>query len=119
MDGQASVLVDANLDRRLHADQLDALMRQHGFDLAEVHCTTDSETLAGRYRERESSGVRHPGHEGIGYEPDDQGFLSEIAQRDHVPLGIARVTIEVDTTYPERVDLDDIAAKIREGTAWT
>lgn len=114
MEAGTSVLLESNFDRGLHAEHLSELARRHGAVLAEVHCTADVETLSRRYRERETSGERHPGHEGVGYKHDDAGFAAEIAERRHVPLGVATVTVEVDTTSPEQVILDDIVARIRE-----
>ena len=111
--------MESNFDRRLHGQQIEELARRYGFDVAEVHCTADVRTLARRYRDRESSGDRHPGHEGFGYEADDDGFVAELAGRDHVPLGIANVTIGVDTSVGEQVDLDDVIAKIGEVKGWT
>jgi predicted kinase len=114
MEAGTSVLIESNFDRRLHAEQLREMSETFGFDVIEVHCTADVETLAQRYRERQMSGERHPGHEGAGYAPDDEGFVVEIAKRDHVPLGIARLTLEVDTTAGEQVDLDGIVTTIGE-----
>lgn len=114
MEARAPVLIESNFDRNLHAEQLGELSRRHGFDLVEVHCTADVEVLARRYREREASGNRHPGHEGAGYSPDDDHFVVEIAKRDHVPLGVARLTIQLDTTDLEQVDLNAIVKTIGE-----
>ena len=118
LEASASVLMEANFDRRLHAEQIAELTRRYGFHLAEVHCRADVETIVRRYLEREASGDRHPGHEGHDYEPDEASFATELAGRAHVPLGVARLTIEVDTTDPQRVDLDEIITRIREGDQW-
>lgn len=113
LEARASLLMESNFDRSLHAGDLDRRTRAHGFELIEVHCTADAETLARRYREREGSGDRHPGHEGVGYEPDDAAFVAAIAEREHVPLGVATMTVEVDTTGVEHVDLDGLVETIR------
>lgn len=115
LEGGASLLMESNFDRRLHAADIDELCRRHDVELVEVHCTADMATLSRRYLEREASGDRHPGHEGVGFVPDDAVFAEELSTRAHVPLGIARTTIEVDTTDLDRVDLDEIITKIREG----
>jgi predicted kinase len=115
MEAGTSALIESNFDRRLHVGQFRDLSDRFGFDVVEVYCTANVETLARRYRERELSGDRHPGHEGSDYSPDDESFAVELTQREHVPLGVALLTFEVDTTDPERVDLDEIVGAVREG----
>jgi hypothetical protein len=71
------------------------------FDVFEVFCTADEQELERRSRERE----RHPGH----HRTDGAGEI----RQDRFPLELDDNVLQVDTTVPESVDLDDIVAKVR------
>lgn len=114
LEAGTSFVMESNFDRRLHAEELSKRTCANDFRLIEVHCTAAAQTLARRYRERQLSGDRHPGHEGTDYVGDDDAFVAEIAKRQHIPLGTASLTLEVDTNDTEAVDLEGIIARIRE-----
>ncbi len=115
LEGRGSAIFESNFDRELHRETFRDLQPKAPHTLVEVHCTADIEVLAARFNKREESGERHAGHAGSFF-ADPKVFADELARRSHVPLGIASLTVEVDTTHSESVDLSHIVSKIRE--AW-
>ena len=71
---------------------------------AEVWCHASPEVLVARYRAR----ARHPGH------PAPEDYVDELARLATIatPIGTAP-WLDVDTTDPDRVDLDAVAAWAR------
>ncbi len=114
LEGRGSAIFESNFDRELHHEPFRDLQLKAPHTLVEVHCTTDVETLAERFIRRQASGERHAGHDDGVFTAGS--FAEELARRSHVPLGIATLTLEVDTTAAESVDLGHIVSKIRE--AW-
>lgn len=111
-----SVILDTNFQRVALSERLGLMLSRHAFEVAVVHCQAEPTVLARRFRERWESGARHPGH--TAEFTDEDAFIASLMERDYRPVEFGTV-IEVDTTDPNRVDLDAIVTKIREGTGWT
>lgn len=101
LEGGASLVLESNIHRDPQRELFLALRNRLAFDVFEVFCTADEQELERRSRERE----RHPGHHRA-------ASAGEIRQ-DRFPLELDDNVLQVDTTLPESVDLDDIVAKIR------
>jgi predicted kinase len=111
-----SALCETAFRGPLAVSQFETLRARHGCRFIEVHCSAPADVVGRRFRARWESGDRHPGHvDGtVMRDLGDQRLVD-----DHPPLRLGGRLIEVDTTDLDKVDLDDIVEKIREGTAWT
>ncbi len=96
-----SCVVESNFYPEFDTERFLDLARKCPYKPFQVLCTTDAETLAGRYRGRAESGERHPGHV-------DHMLFKELdvkaLQSKHGALEIGGQVVRVDTTDPKAID---------------
>lgn len=104
-----SLLLDSNF--RAPADERIAeIIERHPSHIVEVHCSARADVLIDRFRRRWQEGGRHPGHASAEVMEEYSG---ERFVEMHPALAIeGSLVIEVDTTPPNQVDLDDIVSRI-------
>jgi predicted kinase len=104
-----SVLLESNFDKRGHPDKLPALRERVPHRLVEVWCNAPADVCWQRFEGRWRDGRRHPGHA-----QDEWVGVHARFDPDSVPTGVADVLIEVDTTDPASVFVDDVVRRIQE-----
>ena len=90
-----SVIAESNFHSATDSERLAALHERHGLRVCQIHCTAPAAVLWARTVERERSGLRHPGHQGISLVRTE--LESRLAQGVWDPLRIAGPTLTVDT----------------------
>lgn len=105
-----SAIAEAPFDRDISAAELKALRARHPFTLVQVLCRAEGQVLVDRFRERNQSGSRHPGHVLTDARPDIEPYL---ANGLHEPVAMESTVIEVDTTDPSAIDFRDLLARVR------
>jgi hypothetical protein len=78
--------------------------------MVQVLCRAEGQVLIDRFRERNESGNRHPGHVLTDARPEVEPYL---ANGIHEPVAIESTVIEVDTTDPATVDYECLLEEIR------
>lgn len=112
LGGGVSHVLDTNFYRGAPADRFRAMRERVPYSSVEVHCRADAPVLARRFRERWHYGGRHPGH--TAEFTDEDSYMQALSDRGfYAPVGIGPV-IEVDTTHPERIDLEGIVTGVRQ-----
>ena len=112
LDRRVSVILETNFERDSSLDRLRAMCERTSSEVVEIHCCASPAVLARRFRERWESGGRHPGH--TAEFTDQETFVAALSQRDFDrPIGVSEHVIEVDTTYPERIDWTGIVSTVR------
>jgi len=109
IDNNCSFICETNFFR----GQSDEIFKEIGLgkcDFLEVHCSTEKRVLLERFREREKSDERHPGHK---YRENEGHLAGCFLTGIHDPLQIGDL-IMVNTTDFEKVDIDDIVQKVNE-----
>lgn len=105
-----SFMVESNFSREQATPPFQALRERHGFRPFQVLCRTAGPTLLARYRARNESGARHPGHV-------DHTVYKElpelIAAGGVEPLALDGPVWTVDTTDPAQIDYAGLLAAIR------
>jgi hypothetical protein len=74
-----SVVLEANFYPRWDMEPLLELQRAHGCRFAQVLCEAPGSLLVERFRQRQLSGARHPGHEGTS--PDGRAAIEQEIER--------------------------------------
>jgi predicted kinase len=105
-----SAMAEAPFDRDISAAELTALRARHPFTMVQVLCRAEGQVLIDRFRERNESGNRHPGHVLTDARPEVEPYL---ANGIHEPVAIESTVIEVDTTDPATVDYECLLEEIR------
>jgi predicted kinase len=105
-----SAVAEAPFDREISARELEKLRERRPFTLVQVLCHADGQVLIDRYRARNESGHRHPGHVLTDAMPDVEMAL---ADGRHEPVAIESAVFEVDTTDPATIDYERLLQEIR------
>jgi predicted kinase len=106
-----SVAVESNFDRARSTPEFRGLQRLHPFRPVQVLCHAQGSVLIERFKARDDSGVRHPGHIDKEAMRDVEGVLS----RGRIePLDLEGPVIEVDTTDYDAVDYSDVFSRVRD-----
>lgn len=58
----ASVVIEANFDAELSCQDLRALQQRYAIEACQIQCVGDGDVFVRRFRARNQSGERHPGH---------------------------------------------------------
>lgn len=117
-----SMIVDNNFDQT-SAEELGKLLEESGADCTTVFFSGDPQILYERYFERDYNGRRHPGHALQDHYPLHEGetvvfdMTREGFDQRFLKLGMDKMSwggrrIDVDATYPERIDFGKILAQI-------
>lgn len=101
-------LIESNF-RPGDAQEFQRLFHQYPCRVFQILCTATPEVLLERFNRR--AGTRHPGHVDHLYHAE----FVEVARQKPAPLDVAGGLAEVDTTYPESTDLEDLIKKIELG----
>ncbi len=109
-----SAVIEAPFDPEMAAKELETLRGRYPFELVQVLCWAEGQTLIERYRSRNGSGDRHPGHIQTDLLADVEEYLA-VGKRD--PVAIEGAILEVDTTGPVdyEVVLEDVTRAIGPG----
>lgn len=105
-----SVIAEAPFDPEISARELIALRERHPCAVVQVLCRADGQVLVDRYRVRNDSGARHPGHVQTDLMSDVETYL---ANGTHEPVAMESIVIEVDTTDPSAIDFGTLIEEIR------
>lgn len=108
-----STIAESNFDPRWATATLSALRESYRFDLLQIVCRADSALLLERFKRRNESGERHPGH------VDETAYVEledYLRRTEHLDwrLDLKSVSIEIDTTNFESVDYSRLFDKIRQ-----
>lgn len=109
LSARCSLVLDSNFDRRRHPERLRRLKEDAPHRLVEVCCSTAPGVNWERFHARWRSGGRHPGH--VPGQTDPASEPRELGS-NIVPVGVADVLIEVDTTDLARIDHDEVVRRI-------
>jgi catechol 2,3-dioxygenase-like lactoylglutathione lyase family enzyme/predicted kinase len=109
-----SVLLECNFTPAHATEDVLALQARYALRPVQINCYADGAVLYERFKQREQSGTRHPGHVGLDALDDIAGTLL----RGHdEPLAIGGHTFEVDTTDFAQVDYPGLLAAVRAAMA--
>lgn len=103
--------IEAPFDPTLAAEKLSQLRRRYPFTAVQVLCWADGDVLIQRYRSRNESGERHPGHVDTDAMPAVEAQLSRGTWQ---PVGIPGPVIEVDTTEVEAIRYEALLLQVRQ-----
>lgn len=111
LQARASFVVESNFQPSLHSARVEALRKDHLFDVVQIWCKAEPDVCYDRFHTRATTSERHPGH------VDDRAsraeFLATQLGRDDGPLTRGGKVIKVDTTDFDAVDYDEILREIR------
>jgi hypothetical protein len=103
-----SLMVESNF-RPDAGSRIGELQRSCGAGAIQIRCSAEREVLVSRLEARARSAARHPGH------ADEQTFSGELEAllASGAALSIEGPLIELDTTGPDQVDAEAVAAQVR------
>jgi predicted kinase len=105
-----SAVAEAPFHPEISARELTALRDRHPFTLVQVLCRAEGQVLIERYRSRNLSGERHPGHVQTDAMADVEAYL---ANGEYAPVAMDSTIIKVDTTNPAEMDYTKLMEDIR------
>jgi adenylate kinase family enzyme len=111
LEADLSFVVEADFKPDEHTKRFEELKQKYRFEPFQIFCNADKEVLLERYKERAESGDRHPGHRDKENLPDLEKALRE---EHYETLPIGGKSIEVDTTYIEKINYDSLLDTIRD-----
>lgn len=115
LEAGLSFVVESDFKPVEHAAKFKELKDKYDFKPVQVQCHASDEVLLQRYKDRASSGQRHPGHM-------DQANLEDLKKSLQVdtyePLDIGGETLTVDTNDFDKIDypalLETIKTEVKE-----
>lgn len=107
----SSFLLEANF-RPEAAMRLAALTEGTRFNAVTIRCHADPQVLRDRLRHRAEQRLRHPGHLDAELLAEAESLITE----GYLQLG---PQLEVDTTDPSKIDVEEIARRVKELTGRT
>jgi predicted kinase len=108
-----SLVVECNFRTQYDTPRFRTLRDRHPFAPVQVLCHANGAVVLERFRARNASGERHPGHvEGANMAE----FTPELLRGRADPLDLGGTLIEVDTTDFARVDYLGLVARVRAAT---
>lgn len=109
LNARKSLILESDFRPAFDVPKLRELKAQFQFESLTIHCTTEATVLLERFKERLTSGQRHPGH----VDEENYGqFTTETLAKDFGPLEISGEAYEVDTTDFAQVDLEQLGQKV-------
>ena len=116
LEAGRSFIVESNFRAEHATARFLDLKRRYDFEAVQVQCRTEPSVLIERYRSREESGKRHPGHVGpLTYDELEADLLQGL----YKPLDIGGMILDVDTTDFSRVNYVALLAAIRAAAVST
>ncbi|MBR0139191.1 MAG: ATP-binding protein [Firmicutes bacterium] len=120
-----SSLIMVNNFREDMTEALRSLLEKHPCPAVLVFFKGDADVFYERYAERDRLHLRHPGHElqdrfppregdPTGYVLTREEFSDKFEKLGMDSLNVDIPRIDVEATYPERIDMDGLAEKILE-----
>ena len=101
-----SIIIEAPFQPNFSSHRLKNIAKKNDAEILEIYCLTDPEVRHQRGQGQQQNDERHPGHLHNYQNDDDQGLLKKYA-----PMKIGNY-IEVDTSYPEKIDIELVTDKI-------
>lgn len=108
LGNRCSLIIESNFQPAHDREKLMEIKEGLSCTIVEVHCTASPDILLQRFRDRATSGERHPGHMDHADVPD---FEHDLRSHAFAPMHLGEV-ITVDTTDFLAVPYDDIRARI-------
>lgn len=106
-----SVAVESNFDRERSTPEFRRLHDAYLFRPVQVLCHAEGAVLIERFKARDDSGIRHPGH----IDTEALRDVEQVLARGRIdPLDLDGPVIEVDTTDFNVVDYDRILIRVRD-----
>jgi predicted kinase len=106
-----SVIAEANFYPDMGSPRVEALRASADFTAIEVHCTADPDVVVSRYRNRQDTEKRHPGHR------FDEAELHKLRQalleNTYHPMDLGGELLTIDTTDFSKVDLNAVVETVR------
>ena len=105
------IVIEAAFQPEFDARWLRSFRQRYDFQVLELHCYAEEETVLSRYRRRDSSGDRHPGHRS-GSSIDTH--MAELRERYHSygPLTSGERLVRIDTNDFDAVDYPAIVNRV-------
>jgi predicted kinase len=104
-----SLVAESNFKAEFDSRRFQDIARRCPFEAVQIQCRTEGALLLDRFRARDRSGERHPGH--VGSDRDDE-VAAVLLRGRHDPLDLPGEILEVDTTDFARVQYGDIRAAV-------
>jgi predicted kinase len=102
---RVSCIVESNFDVEIASAKFRTLNQRFPFKPFQVVCVTQSQVLLERFRHRDETGERHPGHvDHLGYDEIRERLL----QGDHGSLDIGGQVLTIDTTDFDAIDYHEL-----------
>lgn len=110
-----SIILESNYSPKLASKQFQLWQKEYACDIIQIVCQADTDVLARRYVERNSTN-RHPGHidDSNSVEEHQSEFVERIKGREDQPLDVKGAVKIVDTTDFSTVDVEEIVSWIRQ-----
>lgn len=104
-----SLVVESNFRRDESTPHFRRIQAKHDFIPVQIMCWAEGETLVARFRDRDSSGNRHPGHVDSTAIKDVD---SELLVGRYDPLDLSGEVVEVETTHFDAIDFGNLVERI-------
>lgn len=107
-----SFVVEANFNNVNSKEPLLSLSSKYNYDILQLYCHTEFEVLYNRYKERDASGNRHPGHSPLTISFED--YMKIMNNKTFKLYFDKSIDIDVDTTDFNIVDFHQIYDAVGE-----
>ena len=105
----ASAVIEANFDAELSCQELRTLQQRYAAEACQIQCVGDGEVFVRRFRARNHSGERHPGH--VDHTTVDE--VEAVIRRGRGDrLCLDGPVIELDTTDLASVDISAVCQRV-------
>jgi Predicted kinase len=105
-----SLILDNAFDPALSTSRFIALKAKYNAEIIQIICNSNQETLFERFKERATSGNRHPGH---GDEIVFDELRANLAKEQSPIMEIGGTIIEVDTTDFTKINYQAILYQVK------
>ena len=107
----SSIIVESNFKVNSDTEKLKNLKDKYQCYLLQIHCHVAIPLALSRFRNRVTSGERHPGHvDHLNYDEMEFNFK----QGGYEIFGVCNRTLKVDTTNFEQIDYEAIFKVVRD-----
>lgn len=107
MKAGQSLIIESNFDKHYDSERLAAAINAHQARAVQIVLHCDEAVRADRYKQRNESGSRHPGHQ------IRDGLNNNLPAKRYEPLDIPGTLIERDTTDFKAFDYAGLIAQLR------
>lgn len=109
LEAHKSLIMESDFRPAFDEPKLRALKEQFQFGSLIIHCTAEASVLLERFKERLTSGKRHPGHND---QENYKLFMPETLKNDFGTLAIGGESYELDTTNFSTIDLENLWPRV-------